>query len=138
MVLSLLCLFLVLASSYPPVAMNLLPSSDLALVIAEEFLTECPTISKSLPDEQPQCFIYTSKGDDIFNPGAAAVRNVTKPMTVKTSRLCLVNELQSQRWITVSLRLLGITLATTSRFSIRSCRTDDPGDLGSFRKLLNK
>ena len=59
MVIFLSCLFLVLTMGHPPVAMSALPSDDMALVPAGEFLMGNPAGSDGLPDEQPQRLVYT-------------------------------------------------------------------------------
>src|ERR1041385_699994 len=57
-VISLSCLLLVLTIGHPPVAMSALPSDDMALVPAGEFLMGNPAGSDGLPDEQPQRLVY--------------------------------------------------------------------------------
>ena len=53
-------LFLVLTISHPPLAISCLPSDDMALVSAGEFLMGIPVGSDGLPDEQPQRLVYTA------------------------------------------------------------------------------
>ena len=53
-------LFLVLTIGHPSVAMSALPSDDMALVPAGEFLMGNPVGSDGLPDEQPQRLVYTA------------------------------------------------------------------------------
>jgi formylglycine-generating enzyme required for sulfatase activity len=52
--------FLVLTISHPPLAISSLPSDDMTLVPAGEFLMGNPVGSEGLPDEQPQRLVYTA------------------------------------------------------------------------------
>src|SRR6185295_19233404 len=53
-------LFLVLTISHSPLALSALPSDDMALVPAGEFVMGSPAGSDGLPDEQPQRLISTA------------------------------------------------------------------------------
>ncbi|MGH7148323.1 MAG: formylglycine-generating enzyme family protein [Nitrospiraceae bacterium] len=75
-------LFLVLTISHPPLAISSLPSDDMALVPAGEFLMGNPVGGDGLPDEQPQRLVYTAT----FRIDRSEVSNDTYARIVQATR----------------------------------------------------